>query len=57
MVAGSAALVLQARPTFKPGDVTNVLSKAFQINGLGGYGRIDLYQAFTNLSGNTTTKP
>ena len=52
MVAGSAALVLQARPAFKPGDVTNALSKALQINGLGGYGRIDLYQAFINLSGN-----
>jgi thermitase len=51
MVAGAAALVLQARPTAKPGDVTNALSKAIQISGLGGYGRIDLYQALTNLVG------
>lgn len=51
MVAGSAALVLQARPSAKPGDVTNALSKALQISGLGGYGRIDLYQALTNLVG------
>lgn len=55
MVAGSAALVLQARPTAKPGDVTNALSKAKQISGLGGYGRIDLYQALTNLVGTSST--
>ena len=55
MVAGSAALVLQARPTSKPGDVTNALSKAVQISGLGGYGRIDLYQALTNLVGSSST--
>lgn len=55
MVAGSAALVLQARPTDKPGDVTNALSKAVQISGLGGYGRIDLYQALTNLLGISST--
>ena len=47
MVSGSAALVLQAWPTAKPGDVTNVLSKAKQINDMGGYGRIDLYLALT----------
>jgi subtilisin family serine protease len=55
MVAGSAALVLQARPASKPGDVTNALSKAKQISGLGGYGRIDLYQSLTNLVGASTT--
>lgn len=55
MVAGSASLVLQARSTAKPGDVTNALSKAKQISGLGGYGRIDLYQALTNLVGTTST--
>lgn len=55
MVAGSAALVLQAKPTDKPGDVTNALSKAVQISGLGGYGRIDLYQALTNLLGTSST--
>lgn len=55
MVAGSAALVLQAKPTDKPGDVANALSKAVQISGLGGYGRIDLYQALTNLLGSSTS--
>ncbi|MGE5322377.1 MAG: S8 family peptidase [Actinomycetota bacterium] len=58
MVAGAAALVLQARPLSKPGDVTNALSKAVQISNMGGYGRIDLYQALTNLlsgSGSNTS--
>jgi subtilisin family serine protease len=52
MVAGSAALVLQVRPTAKPGDVTNALSKTKQINDMG-YGRIDLYLSLTNLVGNS----
>lgn len=57
MVAGSAALVLQARPTSKPGDITNALSKAKQINDMG-YGRIDLYLALTNLlSGGSSSTP
>lgn len=55
MVAGSAALVLQAKPAAKPGDVTNALSKAKQISGLGGYGRIDLYQSLTNLVGSSSS--
>ncbi|HXA86155.1 MAG TPA: S8 family serine peptidase, partial [Candidatus Dormibacteraeota bacterium] len=42
MVAGAAALVLQARPASKPGDITNALSKTKQISDMG-YGRIDLY--------------
>jgi subtilisin family serine protease len=49
MVAGAAALVLQARPSSKPGDITNALSKTKQISGDMGYGRIDLYQSLTNL--------
>src|SRR5581483_2708804 len=48
MLAGSAALVLQARPAAKPGDVTNALSKTKQINDMG-YGRIDLFTSLTNL--------
>jgi subtilisin family serine protease len=52
MVAGSAALVLQARPTAKPGDVTNALSKTRQISDMG-YGRIDLYLSLTNLVGSS----
>jgi subtilisin family serine protease len=63
MVAGSAALVLQVRPTAKPGDITNALSKTHQISDMG-YGRIDLYLSLTNLvgsgssstSGSSTTK-
>jgi subtilisin family serine protease len=56
MFAGAAALVLQARPTSKPGDITNALSKTKQISDMG-YGRIDLYQSLINVvgSGGTTT--
>jgi subtilisin family serine protease len=56
MFAGAAALVLQARPTSKPGDITNALSKTKQISDMG-YGRIDLYQSLMNVisSGTTTT--
>jgi subtilisin family serine protease len=52
MVAGSAALVLQFRPTAKPGDITNALSKTKQISDMG-YGRVDLYLSLTNLVGNS----
>lgn len=57
MFAGAAALVLQARPASKPGDITNALSKTKQISDMG-YGRIDLYQSLTNVvssSGTTTS--
>ena len=56
MFAGAAALVLQARPAAKPGDITNALSKTKQISDMG-YGRIDLYQSLINLvpSGSSTT--
>ena len=54
MVAGSAALVLQARPASKPGDVINGLSKTKQIGDMG-YGRIDLYQSLTNVLSNSGT--
>ena len=56
MFAGAATLVLQARPTSKPGDITNALSKTKQISDMG-YGRIDLYQSLMNVisSGTTTT--
>jgi len=58
MFAGAAALVLQARPASKPGDITNALSKTKAIGSDMGYGRIDLYQSLINLvggSGTTTT--
>jgi subtilisin family serine protease len=48
MFAGAAALVLQARPAAKPGDITNALSKTKQISDMG-YGRIDLYQSLMTL--------
>lgn len=54
MFAGAAALVLQAWPTAKPGDITNALSKAKQVSDMG-YGRIDLYQALTNLLSSSGT--
>lgn len=58
MFAGSAALVLQARPTAKPGDIGNALSKTKQIGDMG-YGRIDLFQSLTTLvgSGNSGSRP
>jgi len=52
MLAGSASLVLQARPAAKPGDVLNALSKAKQISDMG-YGRIDLFLSLTNLLGSS----
>jgi len=54
MVAGAGALVIQARPSAKPGDITNALSKAKQISDMG-YGRIDLYLALTNLLSGSTS--
>jgi subtilisin family serine protease len=48
MVAGAAALVLQAKPASRPGDITNALSKARPISDMG-YGRLDLFQALTNV--------
>jgi hypothetical protein len=53
MVAGAAALVIQARPFSKPGDVLNALSKAKSVGSDMGYGRLDLYQALTNLVGSS----
>lgn len=48
MVAGAAALILQAKPTAKSGDINNVLSKAQKVSDMG-YGRIDLFQSLTTL--------
>ena len=55
MFAGAAALVLQARPASKPGDITNALSKTKAIGSDMGYGRIDLYQSLMNLVGSSGT--
>ena len=54
MVAGAAALVLQARPNSKPGDITNALSKTKQISDMG-YGRIDLYSSLMNVVSSSST--
>jgi subtilisin family serine protease len=54
MVAGAAALVLQARPASKPGDITNALSKTKQINDMG-YGRIDLFSSLMNVVSSSPT--
>ena len=54
MFAGAAALVLQARPASKPGDITNALSKTKQISDMG-YGRIDLYSSLLNLVASSTS--
>lgn len=51
LVAGEAALILQARPSYKPGDVANAISRAVQVPGLGGHGRVDLCQALSSIGG------
>jgi len=48
LVAGEAALILQARPTYKPGDVANAISRAVAIPQMG-HGRIDLCQALSSI--------
>jgi subtilisin family serine protease len=44
IVAGEAALILQAKPGYRPGDVANAISRAVQVPQMG-HGRIDLCQA------------
>ena len=56
MVAGAAALILQAKPTAKSGDINNVLSKAQKVNDMG-YGRIDLFQSLTTLVSSIPSSP
>jgi subtilisin family serine protease len=56
MVAGAAALILQAKPTAKSGDINNVLSKAQKVNDMG-YGRIDLFQSLTTLVNSIPISP
>lgn len=48
LVAGEAALILQARPDYHPGDVANAISKAFQVPQMG-HGRVDFCQALGSL--------
>jgi len=51
MVAGSAALVQQAHPSIKPGDITDALSLVSKPIPDIRYGRIDLCRTLTNLVG------
>jgi subtilisin family serine protease len=48
LVAGEAALVLEGRPGFHPGDVANAVSKAVQVQQMG-HGRVDLCQALSGI--------
>jgi subtilisin family serine protease len=48
LVAGEAALVLQARPSYKPNDVANAISRSIQVQQMG-HGRVDLCQAINSL--------
>jgi subtilisin family serine protease len=48
LVAGEAALILQARPSYHPGDVANAISRAVQVQQMG-HGRVDLCQAVASL--------
>jgi subtilisin family serine protease len=50
LVAGEAALILQARPSYHPGDVANAISRAAQVQQMG-HGRIDLCLAIASLGG------
>jgi subtilisin family serine protease len=48
LVAGEAALILQARPTYKPGDVANAISRAVAVQQMG-HGRADLCLALSSI--------
>src|SRR5579859_615449 len=48
MVAGEAALILQARPTYHPGDVANAISRSAAVPQMG-HGRIDFCQALSSI--------
>jgi subtilisin family serine protease len=48
LVAGEAALVFQARPTYKVGDVANAISRAVAVQQMG-HGRVDLCLALSSI--------
>jgi subtilisin family serine protease len=48
LVAGEAALVLQARPTYHPGDVANAISRGMSVPQMG-HGRADLCMALSSI--------
>jgi subtilisin family serine protease len=49
LVAGESALILQARPSYKPNDVANAISRSNAQVPQMGHGRIDLCQAINSL--------
>jgi len=49
LVAGEAALLLQAKPSMHPGDVANAVSHALAVSQMG-HGRVDLCQALIGLN-------
>ena len=49
LVAGEAAMLLQAKPTMHPGDVANAVSHAQAVQQMG-HGRIDLCQALVGMN-------
>lgn len=55
LVAGEAALVLQARPTYKPGDVANAISRGVAVPQMG-HGRADMCQALSSIGVGTICK-
>lgn len=48
LIAGEAALVLQARPTYKVGDVANAITRAIAVQQMG-HGRVDLCLALSSI--------
>lgn len=48
LIAGEAALVLQARPTYHPGDVANAISRAASVPQMG-HGRADICLALSSI--------
>jgi subtilisin family serine protease len=52
LVAGEAALVLQSRPLYKPGDVANAISRGISVPQMG-HGRADLCLALSSIGTGT----
>jgi subtilisin family serine protease len=55
IIAGEAALVLQARPGYHPGDVANAISRGINVSQMG-HGRADLCLALSSIGIGTFCK-
>jgi subtilisin family serine protease len=55
LVAGEAALIMQARPLYKPGDVANAISRGVAVQQMG-HGRADLCLALSSVGGGPACK-